>query len=1077
MKLSRLLAGLLTLLTLPTFAAEAGRALDTLNPLELPRVGDYGLRVIAPDVLELTIITTKKMDAPAERWNFIGEKFAPNLPAPAGFAVEANGKAVAVAEVGFKRRPTYAPLKQRDLRIGNWLYLRLAAPLPEGASVVVKNPDGSLWKEEKFEAKADPRRTSPAIHVNQVGYLPVAPKKVPVGFYLGSLGELAVAENTAFDLVDAVSGASAFTGKLRPRPDQGWAYKATPYQRVMEADFTAFSKPGDYRLVVPGLGASLPFRVGEEVAACFARAYALGLYHQRCGMANELPFTRFVHVPCHTTPAMIPENDNAFVNKAIEGTTGEGKENPRHTAPRMKGLAAALYPFVKKGTVDTRGGHHDAGDYSKYTVNVAHLIHSLVLAADVFPGAAELDNLGLPESGDGKSDLYQEAKWEADFLAKLQDDDGGFFFLVYPQTRKYEGDVLPDDGDPQLVYPKNTAATAAAVGALAQTGSSPGFREAFPEDAKRYLAAAKKGWAFLEAAWAKHGRDGAYQKITHYGDVCMDDDEIAWAATEMFLATGEEHFHQVLLKEFDPTDPKTKKWGWVRLDEEYGAAAEAYAFAEKTGRLPATKLNKEHLEKCRSELVARAKDELDWARQSAYGTSFPEPSKRHRKAGWYFPVDDAFHAAVADQIAPSPDWMETAIGNLNYEAGGNPNNVVFLTGLGWKRQREIVHNYAQSDRRVLPPSGIPLGSVQGGFAYLENYKKELGALTFPFDGDESSPYPFYDRWGDSFNTKTEFTVGQQGRGLAAMAWLMGPTKLKAQPWRSTLARIEGVPTRTMVGQSFEVSFAVEGLDPAQALVVWEGRDHEPFFGAKRTFIPTRAGPFWVEVEAQWPDGRRAFAAREFSVAPRDGAKAAARGPATLLLESFDGHGGATWSPSAASMVKGKPMASPDNIAWMKEFSGQALHLTSFDDEIRFPIEKAGSLNGPWTLSAWIYVEKWGWGKITDTLLGVTTADGKFVTGLRFDKWAKPTAPQLVAAEEQLARPSDLAPAFRIGEWQFVEIESGDAVILRVDGKEVVRGTPKEPRKLIPPKDAPLFVAVGHWLGWADDLHLRSGTGK
>ena len=36
-------------------------------------------------------------------------------------------------------------------------------------------------------------------------------------------------------------------------------------------------------------------------------------------------------------------------------------------------------------------------------------------------GAGELDNLGLPESGDGKSDLLQEAKWEADFLANLND--------------------------------------------------------------------------------------------------------------------------------------------------------------------------------------------------------------------------------------------------------------------------------------------------------------------------------------------------------------------------------------------------------------------------------------------------------------------------------------------------------------------------------------------------------------------------------------------------------------------------------------------------------------------------------
>jgi hypothetical protein len=1063
----------LALAALSGLAAEAGRPLDALNPLELPRVGDFGLRVLAPDVLELALVTTKKADAPPERWNFIGENFKPGLPAPAAFAVKADGKPVAVAEVGFKRRPIYAPLKQRDLRIGNWLYLKLAAPVADGAAVSVANPDGSLWKEEKFEAKALPGRLSPAIHVNQVGYLPNAPKKALVGFYLGSLGELPVPEGTPFEVQDAARGTAAFSGKLKPRPDQGWAYKVTPYQRVMEADFTALAKPGEYRLAVPGLGASFPFTVGEEAAACLARTWALGLYHQACGMANAMPFTRFTHAPCHTAPALIPDADHAFVNKAIGGTSGEGRPNPRHTAPRMKDLAAALYPFVKKGTVDVSGGHHDAGDYSKYTVNVAHLIHSLVLAVDVFPGAASLDNLGLPESGDGKGDLLQAAKWEADFLAKMQDDDGGFFFLVYPRTRKYEGDVLPDAGDLQLVYPKNTAATAAAVGALAQAGSSPRFREAFPEDAKRWLAAARRGWDFLEKAFAKHGEDGAYQKITHYGDVTMHDDELAWAASELYVATGEERFQEFVLKHFDPTDPKTRKWGWVRLDEEYAAAAHAFAFAELTGRLPAAKLNKEHVEKCRTELLAVAQDALGWARQSAYGTSFPEPSKRHRVAGWYFPADSAFHAAVADRISPSPDWAELALGNLNFELGANPNNLVFLTGLGWRRQREIVHQYAQNDRRVLPPSGIPLGSVQGGFFYMDHYKKDLGALTFPFDGDADSPFPFYDRWGDSFNTTTEFTVNVCGRGLAATAWLMGKTRLAAQPWKSAAARIEGAPARPVAGQPFEVSLAVEGLDPAAALVVWEGRDHEPFLGAKRTFTPAKAGPFWIEAEAQWPDGRRAFAVKEFSASPRDGARPAAAAPGTLLLENFDGRGGAPWAPPSGAKLKGEPRAAPDNVAWMAEPAGAALGLASFDDEVRLPIPDAARLSGRWTLSAWVYVEKWGWGRVTDTLLAVSSEDGKFVTGLRFDKWAKPPAPQLVAAEEQLARPPDLAPAFRLGEWQRVEIESGDAVVLRVDGKEVARATPKEPRKLIPPANSALCVVAGHWLGCVDDLHLRA----
>src|SRR5258708_35937531 len=106
--------------------------------------------------------------------------------------------------------------------------------------------------------------------------------------------------------------------------------------------------------------------------------------------------------------------------------TDDFKANPRHTASQLKHVAACLYPFVNQGRIDVRGGHHDAGDYSKYTINSAAFIHHLIFAADAFPGVVDLDNLGLPESGDGKSDVLQEVEWEADFLAKMQDEDGGF---------------------------------------------------------------------------------------------------------------------------------------------------------------------------------------------------------------------------------------------------------------------------------------------------------------------------------------------------------------------------------------------------------------------------------------------------------------------------------------------------------------------------------------------------------------------------------------------------------------------------------------------------------------------------
>src|SRR5204862_4906453 len=131
---------------------------------------------------------------------------------------------------GFKRRPLYAPLNNYDLRIDNCLYLQLASPVADNVPVQVTNPSGSLWKSNTlFVATTDPLRYSPAIHVNQEGYVPSFPKKAIVGYYLGNLGEMPITATT-FSIVDASSGAQVFSGTLTLRKDVGYKYSPTPYQ-------------------------------------------------------------------------------------------------------------------------------------------------------------------------------------------------------------------------------------------------------------------------------------------------------------------------------------------------------------------------------------------------------------------------------------------------------------------------------------------------------------------------------------------------------------------------------------------------------------------------------------------------------------------------------------------------------------------------------------------------------------------------------------------------------------------------------------------------------------------------------
>jgi hypothetical protein len=56
-------------------------------------------------------------------------------------------------------------------------------------------------------------------------------------------------------------------------------------------------------------------------------------------------------------------------------------------------------------------------------------------------------------------------------------------------------------------------------------------------------------------------------------------------------------------------------------------------------------------------------------------------------------------------------------------------------------------------------------------------------------------------------------------------------------------------------------------DLSAARVVWEAAGQEPSFGETFSFTPG-AGNYWVEAEAQWPDGRRIFATNSIAVLPQ-----------------------------------------------------------------------------------------------------------------------------------------------------------------------------------------------------------------
>ena len=559
---------------------------------------------------------------------------------------------------------------------------------------------------------------------NQLGYLPDAQKVAVLR------GEKL---SDSFKVVDA-SGKEIFEGKISAPVENKSAAETNYY-----ADFSSVKTPGKYK-VVWGSAESYEFEIGEKVYNKLLDETVYMLYTQRCGC--EVKSTSISHPVCHDS-------------------------------------MATIYKTNEK--IDVSGGWHDAGDYGRYVVPAAKTIADLFIAynenKDLFG-----DSTGIPESGNGVADILDEARYELEWMLKMQDKKtGGVYHKV--SCAQFPGTVSPEEETDELfVTPVSSTATADFCASMAMAYEN--FKDIDKDFADKCLDAAKAAWGYLEANPNYVFVDPKVDITTgDYADFKNNDkDERYWAAAQMLSATGESKYEDAVKQLAAKTG-----LGWSDMGE-YGS----FAYLS----MDSSKQNAELKSKIEAAVLDRANQLLNLSTKvNPYGEALGIDAKTEvQKYFWGCNMDVANYGmllSLAEKIESGKGYKEAAAEQLNYLLGKNPLGNCFVTGYGTKYSENPHHRPSRAAGVTVP--GMLVGGPDA--ALEDNIAKAYLK--------DAAPAKCYIDHADSYSTN-EVTIYWNSPLTALIADVL-----------SVKADAPEVPAETTVS---ETTPAVTTSEPAQTTV-------------------------------------------------------------------------------------------------------------------------------------------------------------------------------------------------------------------------------------------------------------------
>ena len=493
------------------------------------------------------------------------------------------------------------------------------------------------------EAK-DP--ASGSVRLNQLGYLPGAQK----------LAVLPDSPGGAFSVIDTKTDAVVYTS------EQGPAGKWVPSgESVRVVDFSSVTTPGEYFLRAAGLADSDPFRINSNAYVELDAAALKAFYFNRASTAL-LP----AHAGVYARAAGHPDDKVLVHASAASATRPEGTPL---SAPK---------------------GWYDAGDYNKYIVNSGISTYTLLAAYEHFPDYFRRHDIGIPESGNAVPDILDEVMWNLAWMLDMQDPaDGGVYHKL--TNKQFDGmSVMPvEAGTPRYVVQKSTAAALdfAAVMATASRVYGP-YESRFPGLPARMRDAAVAAWQ-----WAQSHPDAVYAqpddiKTGGYDDKQLQD-EFFWAATELYLATGDMKYYSAIA----PHLGKASVPNWSDV-----AGLPWVSLAQHRDRLQAA--DRSRVESGLQELAGQLTRQSN---ASAYRVALQAEDLVWGSNA--VALNQAMMLIQAYRVRRDRSYLEAAQSLFDYVLGRNALATSFVTGYGARSPMHIHHRPSVADGIEAPVPG------------------------------------------------------------------------------------------------------------------------------------------------------------------------------------------------------------------------------------------------------------------------------------------------------------------------------------------------------------------------------------